>query len=334
MIRFVETFFRHRLLLGAPIVLALLVSVGLVLHSPRQYESSARIFFDDPTGTISNPADAQQQSLTQLIATRSFCAKVASGGPLDTYLEQQATAPPSFLTRVLRKLHLKSRSTGWTQVQIDDQAYQLLNSKAVTVLAAGPNIVSITFDAASPALAQGTTQAIADQFTAEILSDMQAQSQAAVTFYTEQVKGQDAALAAADVAVYQYLAAHPSEAATTAIPDATLTELRRTDDGARQRDADLQGKLDQASLQLAQEQQPGAGNFRIIDPANLPYQPTSLIKPLLFSGIGGLLAGIFVMLFGLLALTFADGSVRRPEDVQSVLGLTVVGTAPREQAAR
>src|ERR1700694_5045056 len=41
--RYLDTFARHRLLLLAPLLLALFASLGFVMAQPRTYESSARI---------------------------------------------------------------------------------------------------------------------------------------------------------------------------------------------------------------------------------------------------------------------------------------------------
>ena len=49
MLRYLEVFYRHRLLLIAPIIIALLASVGFAVTRPRTYEATAQLWFDPLT---------------------------------------------------------------------------------------------------------------------------------------------------------------------------------------------------------------------------------------------------------------------------------------------
>src|SRR4029077_19674934 len=51
MLRYLEVFYRHRLLLIAPIIIALLASVGFAVTRPRTYEATAQLWFDPLTAS-------------------------------------------------------------------------------------------------------------------------------------------------------------------------------------------------------------------------------------------------------------------------------------------
>ena len=329
MIRYLETFYRHRLLLLTPVVLALVASIGTVLLQPRVYESSAKLLFYGSSMDVApagspysylTAADQQAGVLRELITTRSFATSVGQRGPLADYLLQQPASSGG-----LSGLIHKFLGQGGSSPSVDDLVYSELNQK-VSVVAAPPQLVSVTFQARDPAVAAGTVKAIIDQFSDEVLQSRKVQAQAVVDFFTTQLTEQDGQVAAADGAVTRYLAAHPS--ARTA-QDPALIALQHTADLARQRYQSLSLQLDQARLDLAAQNQSGGAGFRLIDPASTPTQPLSLRVTALRSLLGGLAGGLIVAALALLVLTAADTSLRRPDDVTKALGLRLAGSIPR-----
>jgi uncharacterized protein involved in exopolysaccharide biosynthesis len=203
-----------------------------------------------------------------------------------------------------------------------------------TALPAGPQIVTLTFVTGDPTVAAGTVRAMIDQFSEELNGRRHAQLDAAIAFYQQRLKAQEAALASADAKVSQYLVDHPDQRLANAIPDVTLVGLKRSDDLARQDYENMLQKLDQARLDLAALTQPGAGAFRVIDEPNVPLRPLSLMKKFIFAAGAGTAAGLAVSLLGLLLLTLADTSLRRPQEIEELLGLRLVGTIPKLGAKR
>ena len=98
MTRYIETFFRHKVLLLAPLVLTLLLSVWYVKSQPTTYITSMKVWFDnqlpspgylDPTGSNGPaPATTAQTLLGQLLSTRDFLVKAAQRGPAADYIAQ------------------------------------------------------------------------------------------------------------------------------------------------------------------------------------------------------------------------------------------------------
>jgi uncharacterized protein involved in exopolysaccharide biosynthesis len=333
MLRYLETFYRHRLLLVSPLILALAASIGLVLLQSRTYEATSTIRFDSspdstlPVGVYVSPADQGVGKLKELLKTRSFCAKVGRLSPLAAELVATSSHASDTVSTIVNMLRGTPGQLTDNDV-LDDVLLDTLNRKTM-VTSVGPQIVSISFDYTNPRVAAGTVQAIVDQFGAELISSRKNAAQTALSFYKQQVEAQSAQLASADAKVYQYLQAHPGQRAPGAVEDVALTSLRSTDDLARERYRDLLLKYDQAQVDAASLNQPGAGGFTVIDTPAVPYRAKGFLKSAALAGIAGLVAGLVLMLIGLMALTASDTSARRSEEIEQGLGQKVAGSIPR-----
>ena len=329
MIRYLETFYRHRLLTVTPLILAIGITVGIALAQPRMYESSARIWFYGAALTGTAPGQpytsaAEQQSgvLRELLNSRTFCTKVGHRGPLAGYLASGSTIPSNVVAALGARLGL-ARFTG-PSGSVDERVYDVLSQK-IEVTTIGPQVVAIRFAAPDPGVAQGTLQALVAQFSDEILGNLHGQAQAAVDFFNQQVKTQAAEVSADNDKVAAYVKAHPKAGAS----DADLVSLQHTAELASQQYDQSLLELDQAKSDLAAETSAAGAGFRAIDAPNLPDRPTGFLGLLLRALAAGILAGLFISGFTVLALTAADNSLRRPEEVRGALGLRTVGSIPR-----
>jgi uncharacterized protein involved in exopolysaccharide biosynthesis len=325
-IRYLETFFRHRLLVLMPLLLAGAMSIGISLAQPRSFESSARIWFygSSLSPNAAQPgvsvADRQAAVFIELLGSQAFDLKVGQRGPLTAYVAA-TNGPESLVSRILARLGLSSLAG--QPPSVDDQVSTILR-KRVTVVSSGPEVVAISLRAADPEVARGTVQALVDQFSDEVLANRKTEAQTVVDFFDQQVKDQAAAVASAGADLSKYAAAHPRAAGT----DVTLIALQHTADTAKQRYDESLLQLGQAKLDLAAQSQAGGSGFRVIDPPTAPSQPLSRLSDLLRAVMGGLLAGLLVAACGLIALTAADSSVRRAAEIRQALGLRVVGEIP------
>jgi len=335
MLRYLEVFYRHRLLLIAPIIIALLASVGFAVTRPRTYEATAQLWFDPLTTSQAqlnayvSPADQATSELKELLKTHSFTTKVGRGGPLAAAMLSGPGASSDIVSSLLNFMRGVPTVAATSNPQVfDDILFDTVN-RQTTVTSNGPEVIAINFDHSNPRVAAGTAQAIVDQFSNELLGIRRSQAQASVDFYTSQLQGQELEVAADDLAVNKYLQAHPSQRLVGALEDTQLTALKRADDLARTHYQDLVQNLDAAKLDIAAANQPGAAGFRVIDAPTVPYRPKGFVKAAALAAAGGLVAGLFLMLATLLLLTVLDTSVRRPQELPDELSRRVVGTVPR-----
>src|SRR5437588_13108711 len=97
MVRYLETFFRHRLLLTLPIAIAIVGTLGFVAQQPRVYSASVKIWVDRSAYGLTatdnaylTPAQEQAEVITELLRTRAFCLSVGAQGKLTEELRSQA----------------------------------------------------------------------------------------------------------------------------------------------------------------------------------------------------------------------------------------------------
>jgi uncharacterized protein involved in exopolysaccharide biosynthesis len=335
MLRYLETFYRHRLVLTTPVALVLLLTVGWVLAQPVTYFSTVRLWVEKPT-LISNPNDnpyitpAQEQSsvLTELINTKYFCLEVAKRSPLVRTVATGTGANPSLTERIMARLGRNSSKGPLSGKALDDAVFGVLSGQTI-VYAAGPQVMLVNFRGNNPEFTAVVAQAIADEFIAEAPGGQRVQADAAVDFYSGQLKQTQAEVGAADTAVDEYLAAHPEQRSASAVADAKMAQLKRDDAAARKRYDDLQSKLDESKMNRAALSQAGVSGLRMLDRAELGTRAGSVKSLALVAGALGVGLGLAILIVGVIVLTLVDSTLRRPEEVEQVLDLQPVGAVPR-----
>ncbi len=345
-IRYLETFYRHPRLFTAPIFVAVIFSVGFALLQPATYQAQARIWYDLKGGLVDTtpssgfdqyvtPADRQAQVLNELINTRAFATRVARRGALAGYVAtpegySQAAGAVSGAKATVKGL-LDGTRPQLSAQQVDDLSYALI-TRDTTAYSVGPQMVLVTVSLPNAPVAESTLGALVQQYSDEVLGDRRTQAQIAVDFWAQQADAAKARVQTTDDAVSQYLTSHPQLAQPNAVPDATLSVLRHTYDQNQQRYASLLDKMDQAKLDQAAAT-PEASGFRLIDRPRA-VSPSAGIKRQLTLAGGGLVVGLLVSLSALVGMTLLDPTLRRREELRSLLGLRVVGTIPIIESAR
>jgi uncharacterized protein involved in exopolysaccharide biosynthesis len=334
MLRYLETFYRHRLLLSVPVAVVLLLVGVWVLVQPPAFQSTVRLWAERQT-LVANPNDnqyltpAQQQSgvLTELLNTKYFCLKVGSRSPLQESLATNSLSDQGLPQRILGRFGGGSggRLSGRA---LEDAVYQAVSTQTV-VAPSGAETISITYRAGSPELSAQVSQAIADQFIDETVSTQRTQADAAEQFFSSQVKQTQAELSSSQSQVDAYVAGHPEQRGTTATADTSLSQLRKNLEAVQARLNDLQSKLDQARVSKAGLSQPSVSGIRVLDKAEVPTRASSRRSVALQGGAVGLALALVILIGGILLLTLIDSTLRRPDEVEQVLDLRPVGTVPR-----
>jgi capsular polysaccharide biosynthesis protein len=134
--RYSDTFFRHKILVLAPLIICMIAGIGMATRAHKSFASSVSLWADSPapgnssivTGTANGaPSASAQAVLSELLGTGTFRADVA---------KQKALAGMS----------------------------ANISPKSVTVSAPGPQLLSVTAKAATPQLAVATATAVSNQF--------------------------------------------------------------------------------------------------------------------------------------------------------------------------
>ena len=299
---YTETFFRHRLLLAGPVIIAFVLAAGYGLHQPRSYVATAAIWTDrripaDSTiGTNPGsdvPSAGQQALLAGLLASRTFMLTVARDSPL-------------------------ADETHGPQLQVDLALARLAAS--VSVSTPGPQVMTIAVKQRSPDIATGVAHALVRQFMAMEADRIRTRAKAQVTYDKQQMDAASKSLHAAENALLAYTRDHPGAAQNQA--DTAETSLVGALALAQQHYSEASKSYTESSAALSQAI---AGALDVLDPPTQAF-PQSRRKVVLFSAVGGLLAGLSISIATLLLLTTRDRAVREEADLEQALGLRVVGS--------
>jgi len=305
--RYVQTFRRHRLLFGAPIILAVIISLWFAAGSAPAYESTTSLWFDNPVGgqsllTQNNgivlpPAAEAQQILSELLTTRSFRLAVGDRSPLAGYVAANPTrgwSPTALIKRVL--------GTG----SVDDRIVSALGPKEVLLTVAGPQVLAINLRAGSPEVASGTLKSLVRQFETDRGDALRTQAQASLAYLQRQVDQASKANDAARRDLASYVSSHPG---STTLTDSTLQALTQTAQTAASQLTDATNALDQANVQLSAPL--SSGGVEVLDAPRTPTGPVSGHKKLLLTLFGGLLVGVLVSGLG---IVFYAGREKTADD--------------------
>jgi capsular polysaccharide biosynthesis protein len=326
--RFLETLFRHRLLAIAPVILGLLVAAGYEVAQPHSYTSTGDLWVDATTPGQSNagtntyvdPSTNQQLVIQELLTSRSFDISVGQRGGLAGYLGAHPGGEATGLAAIPGLKDLM----GSSQAPVDDQIVTLLATE-VTVATAGPQIDAITATGPTSAVAAGTASAVMAEYASQVAQEQTASDQLAVTYYSQQVSQTLVAEQTAEQNLESFRAANPGVPAD-GTGNATATALIQAAADATTAYESLLQQYDTAELTL--EDASNNVGFRVID-APQAGTPISTSKKLLGAGLAGLLVGIVVSLLIMSALTAADKTAYRAEDIKRTLGLEVAGSIGR-----
>lgn len=326
--RFLEGLFRYWAALLGLVVVCVAVSGVIVYNQPRTYQASTSLWFqttslasDASVGgapTVGNtsltPADEAVGFLNELLKTRKFCIDIGHKGPLATELATRVALPADASPTLKSQL-------------LDDNIESTLQTKT-QLAAAGPELVTITFDDQDAQVAAGTLKALVDELSRETVSLALAQADRQVTFYGQQVPDLQKQSDSADAAVAAYFNAHPELAVPQPPPDATLAGLQAAANQAHQQLGAVLQNLSQARAIQQGIGTSGQAAYRVIDAPEVPHTSVSRVKPVLL-GVGmGLAVGLAFSLLGLVLLTRIDTSIHSADDVEQPLGLRTIGSVP------
>jgi uncharacterized protein involved in exopolysaccharide biosynthesis len=325
--RFVETFFRHKLLILVPLFVTPLVVMpfAFLLVKPY-YETTAGVWAERPayvpvtdeSSRYVTPAQFQQARLNELLQTRAFLEDVA---------RRTSLAP------------LLNTDQGREDVVVYLQ-------RAIYPLPSGNKLLGIRVRADDPDLAMEIINATLTTFRERSANERAAQSSSAISFYEGQLKNASDDRDKAQDALRRYVAANPRLAADAAALtgsgssststssrlqaatlDPQLSELSKRLDAAEREVDRLRQLAEQARFDASAAIDGSDSSLQVVDAPIYPTRPQRerrrfLIFPAAAVAIGGLVSALLLM-----SLTATDRSARSSADLRNVG--RVIGVVPR-----
>jgi uncharacterized protein involved in exopolysaccharide biosynthesis len=323
--RFVETFFRHKLLILLPVFVTPLVVMPFAFMLVKPYyettagiwtERAAYVPITDESSRYVSPAQYQQARLNELLQTRAF---------LDDIGRRTSLAP------------LLATDQGREDVVVYLQ-------RAIYPLATGNKLLGIRVRADDPDLAMEIINATLAAFRERAQNERASQASSAISFYEGQLKNAEDDRSKAQDAARRYITANPrlgadvsavtgsgSSSARVPVPasalDPQLSELTKRLDAAEREVDRLRGLVEQSRFDASASLDGSDLSLQVVDPPIYPSRPQRerrrfLIFPAAALAIGGLVSALL-----LISLTATDRSVRSSADLRSVG--RVIGVVPR-----
>jgi uncharacterized protein involved in exopolysaccharide biosynthesis len=311
-----ETFRQHRKLLILPVILTVFIAAWFVFGAQKSYQSSVSLWVDNPAPSDSslgnlNPAETapsqqEQQVVQELLATPSFAIAVGHHSSLASYLASNPGGGMS-PTALLKKLSGPG--------SLDDQIVAALGPKAVSTTTPGPQVLQISFNGPTPAVAQSALNALVTELQRDSSQFSQQHNEQALSYYKAQVQSAEQSLNSTRAEANQYLEQHPN--ASTSDPN--LTALTAAEGAASTQLTQANSNLSAAASAVK-----GIGNgsdVQVIDPATMPTSPLSGKKKQIEELLAGLFAGLLLSFLGTIALTRGKSDPWEDELEQSFAAL-------------
>ncbi|MGE3268753.1 MAG: hypothetical protein AB7P40_08410 [Chloroflexota bacterium] len=312
-VKFLEAFFRHKLLILLPAVLTplLVTPAGFYFVRPY-YESYSVVWVGRPTYLRSvdegfswlTPAQIESGRILEMFRTRAFIVDVAKRTDL---------AP-------------------MTRTEAGEAELGTFFSRYVGAAASGTNLVTISARGDHPQLTQQVVNAIIETYRERRMADRNEQAGIAISFHESRMAEAQESLAKATADIRRYVAANPrlttidpsrgaasTAAARMGLPpiaiDPQLAELIRRVDAEQTKVDNIRAALDQARLETSAGVEGQDVSFRVVDEARVPSAPVSQRRRLAIFPAAGLLVGLGLGMGLLVAMVVADRTVRSINDL-------------------
>lgn len=340
---YVETAFRHRLLLLMPaILIPVLVAIG-AWATTRHYEVTATMWAQVPTlistggGTsYTAPSVAEAETFNEHLSTEAFRRQVLTDAGLDEAVLAGKWPAQSDLGSLLSKTFVTkpiASFLGLSAPVSDEEALRRAIDEVqrrISVESRGTNLVQITYKGGDPETGVALVNTAIKTYQDQNFSSSSSEAQAVLGFYQDQVSQRRTDLDDANASLRDFEAQHPVVEGV-ARPPSQAQELARL-----QSDYDVRlSQYEKAVEQLGETQlraDTGLTSrqhaFTLVDPPKVPKSPTLDVSRAVTLVFMGLVFGFGLGSVLILIRTWSDRTLQRAEDVEARLRVPVLATLP------
>ncbi|MEI6180587.1 MAG: lipopolysaccharide biosynthesis protein [Chloroflexales bacterium] len=320
LLRFMESYFRHRWLYLLPLVIACAAGAVFVSTEPPVYVATGRLFVK------------KDSLLASLTASNSGGSWWVTAAQMTTSELDELIVSQAFTRSVIQKTNLeKNMALGPAAV---DQTFSYFR-QALSVNPQGEKLVEITASSEDPQLAQQMVIALMEAYVQwKLNSDFQ-ESAAAQSFFQAQIQPYKDGVDQARGDMIDYVNANPQPIRGERPPQ-ELMEIDRLQAAIKQAEDRLttaQANEESARLAQAKTENVTRQTYLVIDQPQLPTETTTSTKDLIRSMSIFLAVGLFLVFAGIAAGALLDRSLRFAVDVRYGLSLPVLAMVPTGAAA-
>jgi capsular polysaccharide biosynthesis protein len=315
LMRFIESYFRHRWLYLLPIVLTLGAGVFYIYKSPRQYTAQSAIYVHN------------QSLLASLTSINNPGYSWLSPAQI-TYGEiKELIQTDSFVRAVIQKSDLEQNLSGG----IADVNQTIMNVReAIWVIPSGDNQIIIGATYNNPQVAVQLVNGVFATYTTWKLNNANTNSDVAQNFFDNLIPTYKSNVDDIRQQLLDYLTKHPSPIVGQR-PDIEQVEVNSIQSDlqrAETRYDDALNKLENAKLSALQNQSDINQNYVMVDAPTTPNKPTISLKKMGLNVLIIVTTGILLSVGSVFGSSFLDRSFRSPIDVQQRLNLPMLAMVP------
>lgn len=319
LLKFFESYFRHRWLYLLPMVIMSAVGVAFIMTSPVKYTSTATLYVE------------KQSLLASLTATQTDGSWWLSPAQITINEINELMSTKSFVRSAIQRTSLEAQMGGGTEL-VDQTISDFRGLLWLQPL--GDKLVQIGANSEDPRLAQEVVNATLDAYVQWKVNTEYQESVVAQNFFANLIKPYQDNLDRTRDDLTIFLEMYPEPIRGERPPEETM-ELERLQAEVRRAEERVQATLnneEEARLSQAKSESVTRQTYMMIDMPEPPSEPKLSLREtaqnmIIFFGIG------FVVSFG--AIVFAalfDRTIRFPVDAYHALSLRVLAMVPVAKA--
>ncbi len=315
LLRFSESYFRHRFLNLLPVVLMIGISVLSVLKVKPVYISRGGLYVQKESLLASltslqdsgfswvTPADATVGEFKEMLQTDAFIRAVIE----QTNLEKELADNPSNA----------------------DQMYQNVRT-AIWVQALGNNLIQIGTTYGNAEVAHQLATATINTYLQWKINTDQQESISAQAFFSDLLKTYEPDLDTARQAMQSYLEDHPAPLRGDRPPaeQMEIDRLQADINMASDRLTSAREKEESARLAMAQAESKTRQSYLVVDAPAFPFAPENSKKTAMTNAVIQVVVGVILSIVLIAVGALIDRSLRFPIDVRRGLDLPVLALVP------
>lgn len=314
-LRFLDSYFRHRWLYPLPILVMTIFGLVYFLNQERIYISSGLIFTEQNSLLSSltsvqsegfswnTPAQDATYQISDLIRTNAFIRAVIGETDLEAEMSKGPGAVDATISEVRKRI--------WASV-------------------AGSNQVQISAAYPNPRIAYQLAQATIKTFIQWKINLDRTDSVTAGDFFQELITGYQSDVVEARQALKNYLETH-SEPVRGTRPDTEDLEIKHLQaelDFATTRLSQALDKAENARLAETQVESDVRQKYTVVDAPDIPGRPATSRRQMAMNAAVFVAAGVLLSGIAVLGATAFERSFRIPLDVRRALDLPLLAIVP------
>lgn len=315
LLRFLESYFRHRWLYLLPLVIAMATGAVFVATEPPVYVASGRLYVE------------RDSLLASLTATNGDGGWWVTAAQATTNEMNELLASRAFTRSAIQKTDLeKNMSAGADAV---DQTFGYFRS-ALYFQPQGEKLVEISATSEDPKLAHQMVVAIMEAYVQwKLNSDFQ-ESMAARTFFEAQIQPYMDEVEQARSELVDFVNANPEPIRGERPPQEQMeySHLQAALQQAEDRLATAQQNEESARLAQVKSESVTRQTYLVIDQPQVPTETNTSIRDMIQNLVVFVAVGLFLCFIGVAAGALLDRSLRFSIDVRSALSLPVLAMIP------